>query len=459
MESETATFRLSPEQAEARRKILEYLDNDSPGLSPMRIGGAAGTGKSTLIRTVVRDYAESNPLANILCLAPTHKAVGVLVGAGLPPRVEASTLHSALGLRAHKDTTTGVETFVKKADSRIPFRGVVIVDEASMVNADLLALTLKETRGCHLIFVGDPYQLPPVGEDQSPVFTAAGFDHIELVEIQRQAAGNPLIMAAHQYRKVLTGEAMDPRYLKPRINDDGVGFVKRTGADLLDTMARLYADADGDIDHVRLCAFTNETVQKANAYIRKNIFKKPVNPPFEVGEWAVVNSAVTGYDPAEGGEVVLLRTDSSVEVSGIRRGEKAGIPGWSVDVLEPVEGVTVALFLPDDPAVAKRACSLLAGRAKAADSRQRGRLWRDFFALKNDIHDLRHPFALTVHKSQGSTYRHCIVQVADILSKGKWAGGDKFVARMLYVALTRASHVAYINMDLPVLGSAKRVAA
>ena len=164
MESETATFRLSPEQAEARRKILEYLDNDSPGLSPMRIGGAAGTGKSTLIRTVVRDYAESNPLANILCLAPTHKAVGVLVGAGLPPRVEASTLHSALGLRAHKDTTTGVETFVKKADSRIPFRGVVIVDEASMLDQPLFVALLRAlVPGTRLVLVGDADQLPSVG--------------------------------------------------------------------------------------------------------------------------------------------------------------------------------------------------------------------------------------------------------------------------------------------------------
>lgn len=446
---------LSEEQAEAYRGILDNLQTGCP----IALMGAAGVGKSFLTRYVVRALAKTG---EVLATGLTHKACNVLRAGGLP--IPVTTLHSALGLRAYKDHATGEETFKPMGEPKLPYGGTLIVDESSMVNEELLDLTLStaENYDCAVLFVGDAYQLPPVGEGTAPVFERDDFLRIELTEIQRQAAGNPLIMAAHQYRRALLGEPMDPKHLKPRLNEDGVGFVLKDKAGLVDTMSRLYTESD-DVDHVRMVAFTNKQVQLVNRFVRGKVFGKPDTPPFEAGELAVVNSAVTRYDPQTRQDEVVLMTDSLVEVVGITRGTRGdiefggGIAGWDVTVANP-EGARHLLFLPDDPATVKRELNALSRKAKSAPPAVRGACWRDFFALKNGVHDLRHPYALTCHKSQGSTYEHVLVHVPDIVDKATWAGGQAFAARLLYVALTRASQVAYINAPLPVFNAA-RVAA
>jgi len=71
--------------------------------------------------------------------------------------------------------------------------------------------------------------------------------------------------------------------------------------------------------------------------------------------------------------------------------------------------------------------------------------WRAFFEIKRNFHDVRPPYCQTVHKSQGSTYKFSFVDVGDVGRNTKWYE----TARLLYVALTRASHTAFTIGELP----------
>ena len=59
--------------------------------------------------------------------------------------------------------------------------------------------------------------------------------------------------------------------------------------------------------------------------------------------------------------------------------------------------------------------------------------WGTFYKLKEGIADLREPYASTVHKSQGSTYEVCFMDMGDI----RRCFDRNTLARMLYVGCTR----------------------
>jgi exodeoxyribonuclease-5 len=61
--------------------------------------------------------------------------------------------------------------------------------------------------------------------------------------------------------------------------------------------------------------------------------------------------------------------------------------------------------------------------------------WNGFWKLKKYFHDIRHCYALTTHKHQGSTYQNIFIDVNDIYSNYDVEQRNK----LLYVAMTRAT--------------------
>jgi hypothetical protein len=129
--------------------------------------GPAGTGKTTLLKTLVDlpDILQDG----ILLLAPTGKARVQLqskVGHG------AQTLASFLVKKDGYDPDTGRYLTVDK--SKRERYGLVVIDEASMLTEEMLAATLSALSGVkRLILVGDHRQLPPIG---------AGRPFVDIVE-------------------------------------------------------------------------------------------------------------------------------------------------------------------------------------------------------------------------------------------------------------------------------------
>lgn len=156
-----------------------------------RIGilcGTPGTGKTHAAAAVIRHAERRVGPAEIAVVAPTGKAAVRITQAlaehGL--RREAQTVHRLLGV-AGRDRE-GNFTFRHGEETPLPYR-LVICDEFSMVDTDLLACLLRACGpATHVLFVGDPYQLPPVGHG-APLrdMLFAGVPHGELTEVRRNS--------------------------------------------------------------------------------------------------------------------------------------------------------------------------------------------------------------------------------------------------------------------------------
>jgi hypothetical protein len=119
--------------------------------------GPAGTGKTTLLETLV---AQPNIKQDgVLLLAPTGKA---RVQLQAKVNFDAQTLASFLVKKGGYDPDTGrYQTVDRTKRSRV---GLVVIDEASMLTEEMLAAALSGLEGVkRLILVGDHRQLPPIG--------------------------------------------------------------------------------------------------------------------------------------------------------------------------------------------------------------------------------------------------------------------------------------------------------
>lgn len=174
---------LTEQQEEAVAKILAWLQN-SPKLE-FRLGGPAGTGKTTLIKALMERVSLPTEIVSF-----TGKAVAVLRKKGL---YNARTLHSLL-YKAHKDPDGKIHWIPR---SHLPDCKFVIVDEASMISTDLYN-DLK-AHCIKMLFVGDPFQLEPVGDNPNLLHEL----DCMLTEIHRQAKESPILRLATAVRNGL----------------------------------------------------------------------------------------------------------------------------------------------------------------------------------------------------------------------------------------------------------------
>jgi exodeoxyribonuclease-5 len=139
--------------------------------------GYAGTGKTFSISEFIRMLVDEGKLKydQVVFTAPTNKAVKVLRGyldnAGLAG-CSTRTIYSLLGLSMQPNGEVK-ELFAREDEVDLSQLRLVIVDEGSMVNRHLMKEITKAAEGQDLpfLFMGDPAQLPPVGEITSPIWS------------------------------------------------------------------------------------------------------------------------------------------------------------------------------------------------------------------------------------------------------------------------------------------------
>ncbi|MFW6297636.1 MAG: ATP-dependent DNA helicase [Desulfosalsimonas sp.] len=175
--------RLSEEQTQALQSVLCSRASV--------ITGGPGTGKTTLIRTIAEVFRTTG---NRVCLAaPTGRAARRL--SEITAR-QAHTVHKLLGY--HMET----KSFDKDPGNPVE-ADVIIIDEASMIDADLMHHMLRATRtDSRLILVGDVFQLPPVGPGNvlSDIIDSEILPVHHLTEIFRQASQSTIVRNAHHIR-------------------------------------------------------------------------------------------------------------------------------------------------------------------------------------------------------------------------------------------------------------------
>lgn len=255
------------EQIEGLNKIRNWLKN---GETFFTLSGHAGTGKSTIIKKIL----DENPYG-VVVSAPTHKAKKVLINT---TGMDAQTLHSLLGLRPDVDLDNfnpNEPEFNPIADPKIGDYRFVVIDEASMINSDLYKMIEDQTKGTgtKVLFMGDPAQIPPVGERESVVFNLP-HEHYRLTKIERQSDSNPLFSVSDVLRNNLT--ALDGAYLrKTKINKNGEGITFIT--DKSEFRKRILEKYKSDefkknTDFVKVIVWRNKTVMSANKVIRTSLF-------------------------------------------------------------------------------------------------------------------------------------------------------------------------------------------
>lgn len=184
---------LTPHQRQALRDSVNILH----GGDRLLIKGSAGVGKTYLANNLI-SAIDVNRRKQVLCAAPTNKAVAVLKEKVTKHGwLQFTTIHSALKLKRFINNKTGTQTFKPWfSEKNPPLKDYchIVVDEASMIAEEILEY-LEEycTKfDIKLIFLGDEKQLNPVGEEESSVFHQ-GYPEVELTEIVRQGEGNPII--------------------------------------------------------------------------------------------------------------------------------------------------------------------------------------------------------------------------------------------------------------------------
>lgn len=158
------------------------------------ITGGPGTGKTTVIKTIIEIY-KANGMKPVLC-APTGRATKRMTEA---TGEEAKTLHRLLEIGKIEEIQKQEELDILPIDADI-----VIIDEMSMVDLFLMDCVMKGTYlGTKIVFVGDTDQLPSVGAGNvlKDMINSNVLPIIRLNEIFRQAAKSKIIVNSHKVNK------------------------------------------------------------------------------------------------------------------------------------------------------------------------------------------------------------------------------------------------------------------
>jgi exodeoxyribonuclease-5 len=370
-------YTLTEDQAEALEKIKIWLASDKPFFL---LSGSAGTGKTFLINALQNLV---NPASMIGC-GPTHKSVKVL--SERLDQVECCTIHRFLGLRPKRTKDTTVLT--KRMDydpSAFMHVRLVALDEASMSGKDILGWVVKDVLAWDrkYLLCGDMYQLNPVGELTTPCFDLDFGPHRhELTQIVRQAADNPIIIAATAVRDAIRSGTEPP--MIPG-NNNGVGLYTMR---LTEWLAKLNEHVHNhDPDSFRVLAYRNDTVHKANQKVRE-MLKLDTSRPFQEGEIVTVNEAFSQN------EQVILNTGEEFEVEVMQPYVHDAFPvlkGYAV----MLKGSNEAVYVLDHDASGEHYKRVLANLAESAKINND---WRAYYRLAEHFADLRPLYAITTHK-------------------------------------------------------------
>lgn len=202
---------LSPDQLLAREQILAAIATGAP---VSVLVGPAGSGKTTLMRSLLAEVGSTRP---VVLLCPTGKAAARLAAV---TGQKATTIHRAL--YGHVESDGEVLTFSGKR-APCPPGGLVVCDEASMVDVRLHEdLMAHLPPGAQLLYVGDREQLPPVRGEWGPDFSAPT---AALEAIHRQAADSPIVQLAHAVRHGRSWSRWRPGVCERRVSADPVAWI------------------------------------------------------------------------------------------------------------------------------------------------------------------------------------------------------------------------------------------
>ena len=438
------------DQPRAYEAILMFLKLDGGGFYLLQ--GYAGTGKTFLLGQIV-DHLETIR-SRTAVTAPTHKAVKVLKSM-IDGDATFYTTHAALGMK-QVINDDGSITF--KPDHTLGFPADdythIIVDEVSMIN-DIIFETLVPLAegGKKIILVGDPLQIPPVGQESSMPFNKEvrlqhGIEMSSLNSIIRQAEGNPIIENATNIRARIHAPVQILNSQEVKNHLGGVYPVKRA-EELTYFMINILPmfkspNYERSIDYIKVIGWRNAIIDNYNKIIREHIFGMGI-PKIISGDKLIADSPIT-----ENGRTLISTNEEmevlSADVMQEELDEEYILKYYQTRVrvytYEKYDEYMIRIIHEDSEPLFKKLCVLQIALAKgyARGSWQSRSAWVDYYKFLSHWHQVKYSYAITAHKSQGSTYENAYVLKWDIETSLNVYERN----RILYTACTRPSRNLFI---------------
>lgn len=384
--------------SEKQKEAIKMINENNVSI----ITGGPGTGKTTIIRTII-DIYKSIGKKVILC-APTGRAAKRMTEA---TGEDAKTLHRLLEIGKIEDEKFHPDMDVTPIDADI-----IIVDEVSMVDMFLMNYLLNGIyKGTKLILVGDINQLPSVGPGRvlKDLIDSNKIPYIQLNKIFRQAAKSKIIVNAHKV-------------------NDGINFIGEVNDDdTLDDFEFIAENNPKIIQEMILEQYTDKNIQVITPTKRgdlgtKNLNKliqEKYNPKDKIKREKHFGDVIF----REGDKVMQTKNnydiewvknnsyDSNFELS-INREFGSGIFNGEMGTIIDIDNDTDVMEIRFED-------------GKIAD-----------YSFQ-DLDQIEHSYAITVHKSQGSEFDTVLMPILGVSQM-------LLTRNILYTGMTRAKKMLYI---------------
>ena len=373
------------------RAIKSSLEN-----SITIITGGPGTGKTTIIRAIAGLFIDLHPISEkqaleeLVLLAPTGRAAKRMSDlTGLP----ASTIHRYL--KWNKDTGKYEYNEYNKH-----YEKLIIIDEMSMIDTELFDALLKGINNdVKLVIVGDDNQLPSVGPGLilTDLINSECFNHIPLHEIYRQSVGSSIPYLCLSIKNHdLTEDSISRK-------DDFAFLPVETHAvkDTIKEICKLSSKKGIDINNIQILA---PMYKGENGIDNLNIMLQALFNPYSDAKKEVRIGEVIYR---EGDKVLQLVNDPD---NNIYNGDIGYIESVNIG---SKEGILMVNFYGNG-----------------------------VYYKREDLINLKHAYAITIHKSQGSEFDHVIMPIT-------MGYGRMLYNKLLYTGISRA------KKSLTLLGNAQ----
>lgn len=427
---------LSQDKQKALQTFNNFMQDSKAQI--MLVQGPPGVGKTYFINEMVENFInvtsvtslidpKTNLLTsdNVVLAATTHKAKNILIDdvtSKIQPKYNmefnTATIHSVLGLRMFYNRRMEMDYTIDKNGAPFAFNSnnaLLIIDEASYINKkmrmhinDLLSRYPK----IKLVYVADKYQGKPVKEDTSLIF--GDYDYFAELTARFRFPENGSI---HQ-NSVMLEEAIRTGVNDKFIFDDNFKVIGQK--EFIDVVK---SEIVAGNSNTKIIAYTNDQVKDYNRQIQLAIYG---TERLQVGQKMVNNSAFVT-------KKVTIPNEKIVTITGIEHTIRhfQEVPHYPVNL----SGFNRAFYICTDMAKYKQRLK------EAVDTSN----WKLFFQLKENFIELYQNWAMTSHKSQGSTFDNVII---DFNNLSQMSQEDFF--NMLNVAITRPTTTVYLyRSDLP----------
>ena len=457
------------EQQSAIINAVAFLKHNTDPTQYYVIEGKAGTGKTTIAKEILKEFEDES----IYVAAVSHKAKGVIKNSfGEDTRGKKFfSIASLLGLKGVNDNDT--QTIKFQTGTKIPLLdnppALLVIDEASMITEDVLKkiidINSSLSRPFQMLFLGDIGQIQPIRDDQSEFYRTHkdllnnksdifnSKHKSKLITRVRQGEANPILPYADYFWE--NSQKENPE-LNPtqhivrnnQITDKGSLLFSNSEGEVLNSVIKAVKNAveKGLTNHVKIVTYHVNEKTELNQKIHEALFGK--DSDYSKGDMLILNSQYDLPDTKgviENSAEIQIKDidDTDVDEYGIHTLylETTGT-AYSVTGQE-IKDCTIQVVSRQDIGKYNQKLAELASVAKRQTNRVlKKQAWKEFWEYKGRYADVDFGYAITAHKSQGSTYDIVVVDEKDIM--GTTATSNQEKSELIYTALTRPRKTAIV---------------